>query len=254
MNALIVSAALVAAVPSPAQQPPSAWTLYALGQYQQAIAAGLSRNDAFGYAIAARAELAKEMMREEPCLQCLEQAAGYAREAIAADPKLPEGHIYLAVTLGYEARIIGPVLARLRGFPSTAKDEIDAALTDDPHDPWAWAAMGGWQIEIVHSGGALGRLIYGASVPEGVADFRRSFELDPHNIVLRFQYALALAAYDRETYMPEITTALAAAINDKPRTAYDAFAQSRARQLQVALDSGDTAGFERLVRHDQGYP
>jgi hypothetical protein len=167
---------------------------------------------------------------------------------------LPEGHIYLAVALGYEARIIGPFLARLRGFPNTAKNEIDAALADDPSDSWAWAALGGWQVEIVRNGGALGRLIYGASVPQGIADFRRSLELDPHNIVLRLQYALSLAGYDRETYMPDITAALAAAIADKPKTAYDAFAQSRARQLQAALDTGNMGDFDRLVRRDQGYP
>jgi hypothetical protein len=254
MKLAIVAAAVIAGLPSPQQQASAPWTLYAAGQYEQAIAAGLRRNDAFGFAIAARAELAREMMRDEPCLECLERAADYAREAISADPKLPEGHIYLATAMGYEARIIGPLVARLKGFPDKAKDEIDAAVADDPRDSWAWAALGGWNVEIVREGGVLGRLIYGASVAQGIADFRKSFELDPGNIVLRFQFALSLAAYDRETYKSDIADALAAAAGDKPRTAYDGFAQSRARALQAALDSGDFANFDRLVRHDQGYP
>lgn len=254
MKLAIVAAAAIAAFPSAQQQTTAPWTLYAMGHYEQAITAGLARNDAFGYAIAARAELAREMMRDEPCLECLEHAANYASRAISADPKLAEGHIYLATAMGYESRIIGPFVSRLKGFPDKAKDEIDAALADDPHDAWAWAALGGWNIEVARQGGALGRLIYGASVRQGIADFRRSLELDPHNVVVRVQFALSLSAYDREAYRNDIADALAAAAGDKPRTAYDAFSQSRARQLQAALDSDDTAAFDRLVRHDQGYP
>jgi len=254
MKSLVVAATVVAAFPSPQMQTSAPWTLYASGHYQQAISAGLARNDGFGYAIAARAELAREMLRDEPCLECLEQAENYAREAISSDPKLAEGHVYLAVALGYETRILGPVIARLKNFPNTAKNEIDAALADDPRDPWAWAALGGWNVEVVRSGGALGRLIYGASVPQGVEDFRKSFEIDPHNVVLRMQFALSLAGYDRKTYRSDIADALTIAASDKPRTAYDAFSQSRARQLLAALNLGDMAAFDRLVRHDQGYP
>ncbi len=254
MKLTVIAAAVVAGLPSPQQQATAPWTLYAAGQYEQAIAAGMKRHDAFGYAIAARAELAREMMRDAPCLECLDRAADYAREAISSDPKLPQGHVYLATAMGYEARIIGPLAARLKDFPDKAKEEIDAALADDPRDPWAWAALGGWNVEIVHQGGVLGRLLYGAGVAQGIADFRKSFALDPGNVVVRVQFALSLAAYDRETYKSDIADALAAAAGDKPRTAYDAFSQSRARALQAALDSGDTANFDRLVRHDQGYP
>ena len=246
---LALGIAVSAAQGSPALQ------LYEKGKYDAAIAAGLSANNAAGFAVAARSELAMEQMSEEPCQECLERAEGYARRSIAADPKLAEGHIYLAVTLGYEARIIGPITARFRNYPETAKKEIDDAIAADPRDAWAWAALGGWNIEIVHSGGAtLARWLYGATVPNGLDDFQKSFASDPKNLVLRCQYAITLAAYDRRIYRSDIASALASAIALKPQTVYETFAQTRARALLAALNGRDTAEFDRLVRRDQGYP
>src|SRR5580704_9436377 len=83
----------------------NALALYKSGSYAQAEKSGVAEGDAQGYAIAARAVLADEMMRA-PCLDCLKRAEAYARRAIAADTKYAEGHIYLTVALGYESRII----------------------------------------------------------------------------------------------------------------------------------------------------
>ncbi|HEY5047824.1 MAG TPA: hypothetical protein VII49_07400 [Rhizomicrobium sp.] len=238
-----------------AAQADSAVQYYEKGKYQSAIAAGVSENDAAGYAVAARAELASEMMRQEPCLACLQRAESYARRAIAADPGLSEGHIYLAVTLGYEARIIGVLNARFRGYAEKAKTEIDAAIAEDPRNAWAWAALGGWNVAIAHSGGkVLAGWLYGASLAAGLEDFRKSFAADPDNLVLRCQYAITLAAYDRVRFRADIASALAKAIALRPQTAYETFAQSRARALLATLANNDSATFDALVRHDQGYP
>lgn len=251
--ALALSASFASA--EPAADPPTPLQLYVQGRYDQAIDAALRENNATGFALAARSDLAAEMMREDPCLECLQRAAVYAHRAIAADPSKPEGHIYLAATLGYESRIIGNVAARFKGFARTAKNEIDAAIADDPRNAWAWAALGGWNVEIVRGGGrTLARWIYGASVEQGMTDFRKAFALDPANFVLHYQYALTLSGYDRERFRSEITTALQSASAGRPRTAYETFAQGRARALLTALNSGDLAAFDKLVRHDQGYP
>jgi hypothetical protein len=244
-----------AGVAVPPAQAATAIQLYDQGKYEQAVAAGVAENDAKGLAVAARAELAGELMRDEPCMECLERAAAFAQRSIDADPKLAEGHIYLAVTLGYEARIIGTIRARFKGFAERAKTEIDSAIADDPKDAWAWAALGGWNIEVVHGGGkTLAKWLYGASVQDGLEDFKKSFAADPDNLVLRSQYAITLAAYDEERFHSEIASALATAATAKPRTAYETFAQSRAKALLSAFNAGDMPAFEKLVRHDQGYP
>jgi hypothetical protein len=254
MRALIAAAWLATCAPALAADN-AALALFTAGKYQDAAAAGIAQNDAAGFALAARAGLAAETMSDAPCLSCLKRIEGEARRAIAIDPKLADGHIYLAVSLGYEARIVGLISARLNGYPEQAKINLDAALAADPDNAWALAASGGWNIEIVRGGGAtLARWFYGASLEKGLDDFAKAFAAAPDNPVLRYQYALSLGGFDVETYRGQVEDALARAIAAKPQSAYEKFTQVRARALRDALKANDLKTFAELVRHDQGYP
>lgn len=234
---------------------PTPWDLYAAGRYDDAIRAGSAAASGQGYAIATRAVLAEATMRTEPCLDCLRRAEGLARKAVAADPKLPEAHIYLALAMGYEARIVGPIWARAHNYPGHAKDELDAALAIDAKDPWALAALGGWNVEIVRVGGAtLANWIYGATVEKGLADFDAAFRLAPDNLSIRYQYALSLSGYDADRFAREIKDAFARIARDKPATAYEALARTRAAELASLFAKGDRGTFNMLVRQYQGYP
>jgi tetratricopeptide (TPR) repeat protein len=229
--------------------------LYVQGKFAEAEHAALALGTAAGYALAARSELAAEAMRADPCLECLRRAEDFALRAIAADSRLAEGHIEYVIALGYEARLIGVIQAHFKGYANKAKIHIDAALAIDPADPWAWAALGNWNMEIAeHGGPTLARLLYGASVRNGLADFARAFAAAPDNLVLHYQYALALSAYDRNFYHDTIENALTRAVAGTPKTAYETFAQKNAHELLVTWKSGDVQNFDRLVRHDQGYP
>jgi hypothetical protein len=194
-------------------------------------------------------------MRDAPCLPCLEQAEADARAAIALDPSYADAHVYLSGALGYEGRIIGKVEAQLRGYPATAKHELDAAITADPKNAKAYAARGGWNIEIVRNGGALvARTMFGAKLNHGFADFHKAFALAPDDPAMRYQYALVLSGYDPATYRGEIDGALSKAQTLKAKTAYEAFVQTRAKELQTALRANDPESFAALVRKFQGYP
>src|SRR2546423_1168400 len=127
--------------------------LYVAGRFAEAERTALAQGTAAGYALAARAELAAETMRAEPCLECLKRAEDAALRAIAADPRLVEGHIEYVIAIGFEARLIGMIKAHFKGYAEKAKQHIDAALATDPGNPWAWAALGNWNIEIVQNGG-----------------------------------------------------------------------------------------------------
>lgn len=228
--------------------------LYVAGRYAEAENAALAQGNAEGYALAARAVLAAEMMRPEPCMPCLEHAESLAQRSIDADPRLVEGQIEFVVALGYRARLMGVVEAHLEGLAKIARNHIDAAIADDPGNAWAWAALGGWNIEIAHGAGStLARWLYGASLQAGLADFSKAFEAAPDNLVVRYQFALSLAAYDRDAYRSRIIDALTRAAGDQPQSAYESFAQRNVRELLNALKSGDLPVFDRLVRHDQGY-
>ncbi len=247
-------AAAVFAHPATAAESP-AWPLYAAGKYAEAISAGEAEGDAIGFAIAARAGLAAVTMSGQACLACIKHAESDARRAVALDPKLPDGHLLLAGALGYEGRIEGVMTARANGYPDQAKAQLDAALAAAPDNCLAIAAEGGWNIAIVSGGGKiLARLIYGADLDTGLADFRKAFACAPDNLMLRYQYALTLGSYDPQRYRARIADALTRAITGKPVTAFESFAQVRAKELLAALNANDMKNFAKLVRRDQGYP
>ena len=188
-------------------------------------------------------------------MSCLERAEGFARRAVAANPAYADGQIWLAVALGYETRIIGPVEARLKGLPGQAKEAIDRAVKEDPANPYGLAALGGWNIELVRLGGDyLADKLYGASEVAGLALFERAVKAAPGNVAVHFQIALSLAGFDRARFTERIHTELEAAIASTPETAYERLVRGRARDLLALIKQGDDDAIETRVRKYQGYP
>ena len=252
MKTVLALLAGLAASPALAATP---YDIYATGRYEDAMKAGAATGTAAGLTLAARAALADATTRPEPCLDCLRRAEDFARKAVAADPRLADAHVYLAVAMGYEARVVGPVWARAHNYPGRAKDELDAALAIDPKSPWALGALGGWNVEIVRTGGErLANWIYGASVESGLDAFMAAFKTAPDNLSVRYQYALSLSGFDADRFRHEVDEAFARIAKVKASTAYEALAKKRAAELAQLLKSGDRAGFDARVRKYQGYP
>jgi len=229
--------------------------LYEQGKFDAAVAAGVAANDAPGLAIAARATLAAETMAGVHCLDCIKRAADYARRAIALDPQNADAHVFLAVSLGREGRLESMFTVLRKGYPKLAKQELDAAVAADPHDAQAWAALGGWNIEIVNKGGAtMAKMMYGATLEAGFADFAKAFAIEPDNVGLLYQYALTLSGYDTAAYRAKITDALAHAAKATPQGVYEGFAQKRAKELLATMQKGDMDAYAALVARDQGNP
>jgi len=255
--ALLLAPPVLAAAPNaPARaSAPNAFDLYVAGRFDDAMKAGAASGNALGLVTAARAALADAQTRTDPCLDCFKRAEDFARQAIARDPRVAEAHVFLAVAMGYEARIIGPVWARAHDYPGQAKQELNAALTLNPKDAWALGALGGWNIEIVRTGGArLASWIYDASDDKGLAAFTAAFKQAPDNLSVRFQYALSLSGYDTDRFRPQIDDALARVAKLKPATAYEQVAQHRAAELAALLKKGDRDAFDAKVHRYQGYP
>jgi len=227
--------------------------LYAQGRYQAAIRTAVALNSAHGYSDAARATLADEATRDERCLACLKNAEDFARRAIAADRDRTDAYVYLAITLGLESRVEGYEEAIRKGYAGEAKRALDAALKSDPGDPWALAAMGGWNIEVVRGGGpVLALLLYGASVEKGRKYFAQALRKAPDNIAIRYQYGLTLAGYDPKRYRREIEDSFAHVASGSAATAYDRLMQKRAGELQGLLRDDD-GSFAARVRAYEGY-
>jgi hypothetical protein len=228
--------------------------LYAKGEYPAAMVAGEAQDDADGLATAARAALADANLRDVPCLSCLQHAEALARRAIAKDPSQTESHVYLAVALGYEARIVGVLHARFAHYPEDAKQALDESLAANPNDVWTLASLGGWNIEVVHSGGSLlAKMQYGATLKTGIDYYKRAFAADPGNMIVRFQYALSLSSVAIDTQRAEIAAELKAAAESRPQNAYESAVKLRAGKLFDLL-ARDRKAYLALVAQYQGYP
>lgn len=231
------------------------FALYAKGDYEQAVRAGEASHTAAGLAIAARAALADEVLRDAPCLPCLERAESLSRQAIAADPHYAFGQVWLAVALGYQARIIGSLKARMKNSPAQSKAALDAAVSDDPKNAFAVSALGGWHIEIVRGGGAfLASLAYGAKEKEAMALFDRAVQLAPGNVAVHYQIALSLAGFDPEKYRARILAEFKASLSATPETAYEKKIQGRAQELLGLMNQSSADAFHARVRKYQGFP
>jgi len=245
---------LAALSPAAAEAVPDS-QLYASGQYDAAVRAGLDRNDVRGFVDAARATLADEATREERCLPCLKRAEDYARRAIAAGPAKPDGYVFLSIALGLESRIEGTGEARRKGYPDQAKRALDTALKAAPDNPWTLAALGGWNIEVVRGGGKiLAYLLYGATLDQGRRLYAAAFKQAPDNISIRYQYALTLCGYNAERFRGEIETSFQDVVKGKADTAYDRVLQKRAGELLKLLKTGDDDALAARARKYEGYP
>ena len=251
MNAVLLALMLAGTAPDN----DALFALYAQGHYEDAMREGAAAATAPGLAIAARAALADAMMRSAPCLACLKRGEAFARRAIAADGNAADGHVWLAASLGYEARIVGLVRARLDDDPAQAREHLDAALKTQPDNAYALAALGGWHVEVVRTGGNfLAGKLYGASLEQGLALFDHAVRMAPRNIAVRYQIALSLAGLDPEMHRARIESELDAAIHAPPETAYEKFVQGRAMELLALLKRGDHDAFDAKLRTFQGYP
>jgi hypothetical protein len=253
MKAALAGLLLLAATPALAATSDEIFAVYAHGDYEQAARLGEASHTAPGLATAARAVLADEVLRDTPCLSCLERAEALSRQAVAADPHHAFGQVWLAVALGYQARITGAVKARMKNAPAQSKAALETAMADDPKNAYAVSALGGWHIEVVRGGGAtLAGLFYGAREKTALSLFDRAVSLAPGNVAVRYQIGLSLAGFNPDKYHARIETELKAAEAAVPVTAYEKKMQARAQELLELLNQ--RSAFDARVRKYQGFP
>ncbi len=228
---------------------------YVHGNYGQAERDGVLVSSSASLAIAARAALADAALSDTPCIDCLKRAERYASRAVSIDPRDGDAQTWLAVALGYEGRIVGKLRARWQNLPERARHALDAAVAADPDNAFAVAGLGGWNIEIVHGGGALlAQILYGATEAQGLALFEVAEKKAPYNPAIHYQIALTLAGFDAQRYRARISSELGQTRTAHAKTAYEEEVQRRATTLLDLLASNQSAAFARRVRLYQGYP
>lgn len=206
--------------------------LYTQGDYNAAIAAGRGLATADGFGLAARAGLvmAGYLTSGEEQVRYLDAALDDAGQALARVPGHVEGHLQMAIALGYRAR-----LTRSVEDVRQARVHVTAALDAAPDDPWANAALGGWHGEVViEAGGFIGGLLFGASRRRAARAFQAALDRDPDNVALHVGYAGTLLRFGRSRYRDDAIALLTRARTLTPRTAFDRMMLDHAGRLLVA--------------------
>ena len=228
---------------------------YSVGAFEKAAGLGEADGGPAALAFAARALLADAGLTDNLIMrdQAVEKAIADSEQALESDANNVEAHLQLAIALGFKARRLGTMRAHLMGLADDARGHVEAALALAPDDPWAYAVLGGWNLEIVgRAGNAVGRAFYGATRRAGIAAYDRALALDPGNMVLQYERALALISLDPVRLKGQAEKSLAAAVTAIPTNYVERAILVRATLLDSALAQGDRASLAALVVHLRG--
>lgn len=253
--AVFVVAGLLTTTASPASaQADASWQqAYAAGDYADAARGASAAATSHGDALAARAYLAqaRQSARSERA-ELVALARDAAKSSVARNPGHIEGHLQLAVALGYQGRAMGNILAHQRGLGADARRAIDAALALAPDDPWARALSGTWHLEIVKGAGPLlAAALYEASLDTGLADIRAAATTPGVSVIVLYQCALQLLAVDADAFGDEAERLLAAASKNRGEDAFERYTSRQAGRLLRAYRSGNEALLAREIERGQ---
>lgn len=218
----------------------AAYSAYAAGDYEEAVAIAEKSGTAEDYAIAARALNAVSYFDDgrKSARRTAGDAYEVAKKAIELDPKLPEGHLQAAISLALKGARMSPLRAFISGLASKARDRIDAALELDPRNPWALSTSAAWRIEVARRGGGS---LYGADPETGFEEFRKARALAPENLAIAYECALRLLADGRPEWRGGALAALDDAIAAEPATKFEEDVQALARDFKAAISAGPEA-------------
>jgi len=229
----------------------TAEALYTAGQYDAAVQAARQIGSAEAHALGARALLAKteSQVPFDQRLPVLKEAEAEADAAIAANDKVIEGHLQKLMAYCY--------ITRMPGFRDgdiaasrVSRTMLDRALALEPNNPWALAALGGWNLEIIRRAPlGLGGILFGANRTKGMAAFEKALVLAPNNVVIRYEFGLALLSLDDRK---AAESALTAAIVLQTDDAYSRFLQARGQRLLALVAAQDHRTLDKVLAAYRG--
>lgn len=227
---------------------------FAQGDFVKAADTARAPETAEGFAFAARALLAHAdlVASAGDRLSLIEQAEEDARRAIALAPDYAEGHLQLAVALGFKARLEGRLAAHAEGYADEARAHLDFVAAREPNNPWLHALLGGWHLEISEVGGFLGRTIYGAEIAAGVEAYDLALALKPDDLMIVYQCALQLAALDDGPLTTRAMTLLQQVTLPEEPDALERLTFERIAALKEALASNNAVRIDAVIRAQKG--
>lgn len=217
-----------------------AFQSFEAGDYAGVVTIADRLGGAENYALAARALNARAYleMDDSDARKVADRALKYAEAAIAADPEFVEGRLQAAIALAQRGARMAPWRAFFLNLADRARDALDLALALEPENAWALSSSAAWHLEVSRRGGE-GR--FGSDPEFGHRQFLAARAADPDNLLIAYECALRLIAYDREEWRADAAEALQTAIDQPPRTEFEAAVQARALALRQAMLEGRDA-------------
>jgi tetratricopeptide (TPR) repeat protein len=123
------------------------------------------------------------------------QALASAEKALAADPKLAEAHLAMAVCYG---RLLSLVPAKTKvEYSRLVKSYAETAIKLDPKSDLAWHMLGRWHQACADLGGVtrgIVKMVYGAlpdaSFDEAIKCFKKAEQLNPQRVCHKIELGL----------------------------------------------------------------
>lgn len=157
----------------------------------------------------------------------LEAGIAAARQAIAIDPKRPEGHFWLAANMGALAESFG-LRAGIR-YRGQIRDALETVLKLDPafQQGSADRALGRWYYKVPG--------LFGGSDERSEQHLRKALAYNPQSVITRLFLAETLIELDREGEARKHLEAAIAAPEDPEWAPEDRVFREQARQLLATL-------------------
>lgn len=218
----------------------AAYKFFVSGAFDEAAEAAAQAAGAENLALAARATNAKAYLETDnkTARRSAKRALNYAEQAIKEDPALVEGHLQAAISYALRGARMSPVRAFLSGTAGKARKLLDHALALDPENAWALSSSGAWHLEVARRAGN-GR--YGSDPAVGFKQFAAARAAEPENLLIAYEAALRLLAYDEPAARENGLAALRDAVTLAPKDAFERRVQKRAKIFQQAVDEGRKA-------------
>lgn len=172
-----------------------------------------------------------------PSISLAERAEEMCVDALELDPSHIEGRVQMAIALSLQARELSNGEARKGKYAERMRGYAETVLEDDPDNEWAHGFLAVWNLEVMRRGGMVGAAVMGASYKNAEKHFERLNAIAPDNLVLKWQYARALAALNPRKYEDEIIPLFQLVAGATTNDPLERAVQGRAAGLLVQLEA-----------------
>ena len=201
----------------------AAWALFHAGDFQKAAEAGVKAGGA-GITAANKAQsiYANYLEKSEKTkLALFMEVAERAEAQIAAEPKNPNAHYFLAYALGRYSQGISIAKALAQGLGGKVKSALETAIKLEPKHADAHIALGAFHAEVIDKVGSLLGRTQGASKDAGIAMFKSALKLNPGSAIAMVEYANGLVMLEGDKRMKEATKLYEDAAATEPKDAME---------------------------------